>query len=591
MMSEISSSNPSFRIVEPSVKSIIGKGYGILIDKHGISTITTPSNSTEAQMRQLTQDYQISPLSRPRRNHVAADNTNNNSMTNSPNLGNTDEMYRRKRMAMRQVILSPQIANNPLNTVIPSISPSTDCSPPYPIESFITPAQGSFHYLSLSPGLGGAFTAVSPSLLLQSNNFTPSMFLAGETGNFTRYRSLPDIHEINDNDKAHHSSNNTTNHGENVKHQPNSNSKPTELCNNSGEVVNSASEQVEGNSSNTKSHVFTALSNLHNLTHSAASCVKEENSEYSVTNIPLNPLTLATPSAANNASNFPSPNPFNAAQLPSITSNPNQLNNLLLEAANIGNGNVNECSVKLAQSICNVSNLLTEINKPSNDYLRPALTTELITQYNLTNNLATNNEAINGSSAYSKLLLATLNTHFTNTVRNNMQLGLLNNLLINAPKDNSNRMATGTAVGNPNHSVTKAFVAVNIPPSTAATLIQSAAQPNPTREAVDEGRKLVGCSDQSSEGNSSGGEEERYDSIWILDPLTGKKTRVNGSSCHQCKTRRPPEELIYCAYSHPKKMRNKRKSVDCNDNSVDIRKCRKKYCDRCKPNIARLFQG
>jgi hypothetical protein len=63
-----------------------------------------------------------------------------------------------------------------------------------------------------------------------------------------------------------------------------------------------------------------------------------------------------------------------------------------------------------------------------------------------------------------------------------------------------------------------------------------------------------------------------------------KKKRENGSSCHQCKTRRASSELIYCAHAHLKKGRQrKRKSEDPNipTQPKEERFCRKKYCGRC----------
>ena len=47
----------------------------------------------------------------------------------------------------------------------------------------------------------------------------------------------------------------------------------------------------------------------------------------------------------------------------------------------------------------------------------------------------------------------------------------------------------------------------------------------------------------------------------------------SGESCHQCKTRRLPSDLIYCSARHLKKGRARKKKKE--------RLCRKKYCARC----------
>lgn len=79
--------------------------------------------------------------------------------------------------------------------------------------------------------------------------------------------------------------------------------------------------------------------------------------------------------------------------------------------------------------------------------------------------------------------------------------------------------------------------------------------------------------DGDSSDNSDKEGEEVDDGPPELDadgnPLP-KKKRIAGSSCHQCKTRRVGDELIYCGMSHAKKGRAKKRKAE--------RKCRKKYC-------------
>ena len=60
-----------------------------------------------------------------------------------------------------------------------------------------------------------------------------------------------------------------------------------------------------------------------------------------------------------------------------------------------------------------------------------------------------------------------------------------------------------------------------------------------------------------------------------------------GSSCHQCKTRRISAELIYCAQSHVKKSRQRKRQMLAAASGAPSaggkqeRLCRKKYCARC----------
>jgi hypothetical protein len=94
------------------------------------------------------------------------------------------------------------------------------------------------------------------------------------------------------------------------------------------------------------------------------------------------------------------------------------------------------------------------------------------------------------------------------------------------------------------------------------------------------GEGAGGGSDSEGDGSDDdhsdkeGGEEgslapQEYDAEG--NPVPRKK--ISGSSCHQCKTRREGDELIYCGMSHAKKGRAKKRKAE--------RKCRKKYCARC----------
>ena len=75
------------------------------------------------------------------------------------------------------------------------------------------------------------------------------------------------------------------------------------------------------------------------------------------------------------------------------------------------------------------------------------------------------------------------------------------------------------------------------------------------------------------------------------DGVRRKGKFLSGSSCHQCKTRRISAELVYCAQSHAKKGRTRKRRIE-DQPSVYIlphpgstsykaeRLCRKKYCAR-----------
>ena len=78
------------------------------------------------------------------------------------------------------------------------------------------------------------------------------------------------------------------------------------------------------------------------------------------------------------------------------------------------------------------------------------------------------------------------------------------------------------------------------------------------------------------------------------DGVRRKGKLLAGSSCHQCKTRRISAELVYCAQSHAKKGRTRKRRIEDHPSVYIIpnpastykaeRQCRKKYCSRDEPS-------
>jgi hypothetical protein len=60
-------------------------------------------------------------------------------------------------------------------------------------------------------------------------------------------------------------------------------------------------------------------------------------------------------------------------------------------------------------------------------------------------------------------------------------------------------------------------------------------------------------------------------------PTAASTTAGSGSSCHQCKSRRPLSNLIFCQSQSSKKNKNKKQAKLAKDRNI----CRKKYCDVC----------